>query len=129
MEITVAIIFQQCDQLILLLLKHKWQLLSKDTHHVQCSCLFIQTVSPDVHTFVLGVLVILLHQFIVVILLVIINDDVVDFGRLEHEWDDLLDDGELFVHDLDQGGEPFLDCLLHFRVDQVELAFEEVHDA
>ena len=51
---------------------------------MQCGNLLVQTVGSDVHAFLIGVLVLLLHQVIHALLRVLVplvmNDDVIDLG-------------------------------------------------
>jgi hypothetical protein len=82
-ELTIAIILEQGYKPILVLVKGKWQLLGKHPHHVECCRLLVQTVGPDVHALVLGILLVLLHQVVLpalVVVLLVLDDDVVNLG-------------------------------------------------
>jgi len=130
-ELPIAIILKQINQPVLILVKSKRQLLSKHTQHVQRSCLLIQTVCPYVHPLLLRILVILFHQVILAIPIIIsvVNDDIIYLCGFEHEFNDLVHDGEFFLHDLDQSGQPLVDGFLDFRVDARKLMCEQVQDA
>lgn len=84
MEVAVAVVREQRDEPVLVLLEAERQLLREHAHHVQCGHRLVQTVGADVHAILLRVLVLLLHQVVHallrVLVLLVIDDDVIDLG-------------------------------------------------